>query len=157
MLLGHPESKRILENHLLLLYWLCQSLLTVFSSVQSLSHVQVFATPWTTAYQASLCITNSRSPPKPMSIESVMPYNHLILCHPLLLLPSIFPSIRVFSKESVLCIRWSKYWSFASASLLAMNIQDWSTLTSDMQMTPPLWQRVKKNSRASWWKWKRRV
>ena len=113
MLLGHPESKRILENHLLLLYWLCQSLLTVFSSVQSLSHVQVFATPWTTAYQASLCITNSRSPPKPMSIESVMPYNHLILCHPLLLLPPIPPSIRVLSSESALCIRWPEYWSFS--------------------------------------------
>ena len=65
------------------------------------------------ARQASLSITNSRSPPKPMSIESVMPSNHLILCHPLLLLPSLFPSIRVFSKESALCIRWPKYWSFS--------------------------------------------
>ena len=84
-----------------------------FSSVQSLSHVRLFATPWTTARQASLSITNSQSLPKPMSIESVMPFNHLILCHPLLLLPSIFPSISVFSNESVLCIRWPKYWSFS--------------------------------------------
>ena len=83
------------------------------SSVQSLSHVRLFATPWTTARQASLSIKNSRSPPKPMSIESVMPSNHLILCHPLLLLPSVFPSIRVFSNESVLHIRWPKYWSFS--------------------------------------------
>ena len=84
-----------------------------FSSVQSLSHVQLFATPWTAACQASLSITNSRSSPKPMSIESVMPSNHLILCRPLLLLPSVFPSIRVFSNESALRIRWPKYWSFS--------------------------------------------
>ena len=84
-----------------------------FSSVQSLSHVWLFATPWTAARQASLSISNSRSPPKPMSIESVMPSNHLILCRPLLLLPSIFPSIRVFSSESDLRIRWPKYWSFS--------------------------------------------
>ena len=84
-----------------------------FSSVQSLSHVQLFATPWTAAHQASLSITNSQSPPKPMSIESVMPSDHLILCHPLLLLPSIFASIRVFSNESALHIRWPKYWSFS--------------------------------------------
>ena len=83
------------------------------SSVQSLSHVQLFATPWTIACQASLSITNSRSPPKPMSIESVMPSNHLILCRPLFLLPSIFPSIRVFSNESALCIRWPKYWNIS--------------------------------------------
>ena len=82
-----------------------------FSSVQSLSRVQLFETPWTAARQASLSITNSQSPPKPMSIESVMPSNHLILCHPLLL-PSIFPSIRVLSNESALHIRWPKYWSF---------------------------------------------
>ena len=85
----------------------------VFSSVQLLSRVQLFATPWTTARQASLSITNSWSRPKPMSIESVMPSNHLILCHPLLLLPSIFPSIGVFSNESALRIRWPKYWSFS--------------------------------------------
>ena len=84
-----------------------------FSSVQSLSHVQLFATPWMAACQASLSITNSWSPSKPMSIESVMPSNHLILCRPLLLLPSIFPSIRVFSDESALHIRWPKYWSFS--------------------------------------------
>ena len=84
-----------------------------FSSVQSLSHVRLFVTPWITACQASLSITNSRSLPKLMSIESVMPSNHLILRHPLLLLPSFFPSIRVFSNESVLHIRWPKYWSFS--------------------------------------------
>ena len=83
-----------------------------FSSVQSLSHVRLFATPWTAACQASLSIANSQSLPKLMSIESVMPSNHLILCCPLLLLPSIFPSIRVFSNESALHIRWPKYWSF---------------------------------------------
>ena len=90
-----------------------QPCLSVSVSVQSLSFVRLFATPWTTACQASLSITNSRSPPKPMSIESVIPSNHLILCHPLLLLPSIFPSIRVFSNESALLIRWPKYWSFS--------------------------------------------
>ena len=84
-----------------------------FSSVQSLSHLWFSATPWTAAHQASLPITNCRSLPKPMSIESVMPSNHLILCCPLLLLPSIFPSIRVFSNESALQIRWPKYWSFS--------------------------------------------
>ena len=84
-----------------------------FSAVQSLSHVRLFATPWTAARQSSLSITNSQSPPKPMSIESVMPSNHLILCHPLLLLHSIFPSIRVFSNEPALCLRWPKYWSFS--------------------------------------------
>ena len=82
-------------------------------SVQLLSHVEHFATPWTEACQASLSITNFRSLLKLMSIESMMPSNHLILCHPLLLLPSIFPSIRVFSNESVLCIRWPKYCSFS--------------------------------------------
>ena len=82
-------------------------------SVQLLSRVRLFATPWTTACQASLSITNSRSLPKPMSVESVMPSNHLIPCCLLLLLPSIFPSIRVFSNESALRIRWPKYWSFS--------------------------------------------
>ena len=85
--------------------------LHLFSSVQPLSRVQLFATPWTAARQASLSITNSQSLLKLMSIESVMPSNHLFFCHPLLLLPSIFPRIRVFSKESVLHIRWPKYWS----------------------------------------------
>ena len=84
-----------------------------FSSVQSLSHVRLFETPWTAAHQASLCITNSWSLPKLMSIESVMTSSHFILCHLLLLLPSIFPSIRVFSSESAFCIRWPKYWSFS--------------------------------------------
>ena len=84
-----------------------------FSSVQSLCRVRLFATPWTAACQASLSITNSRSLLKLRSIESVMPSNHLILCHPLLLPPSIFPSIRVFSNESVLLIRWPEYWSFS--------------------------------------------
>ena len=86
---------------------------TYSSSVQSLSCVRLFATPWTTACQASLSITNSRSPPKLISIESMMPSNHLVLCHPFLLLSSIFPSIRVFSNESSLRIRWPKYWSFS--------------------------------------------
>ena len=86
---------------------------TLETSIQSLSHVQLFATLWTGAHQAFLSITNSRSLLKLMSIESVMPSNHLILCRPLLLLPSIFPSIRLFSSESVLCIRWPKYWSFS--------------------------------------------
>ena len=84
-----------------------------FSSVQSLSRVWLFMTPWTTPRKASLSITNSWSSPKAMSIESVMLYNHLILCHPLILRSSIFPSIRVFSNESVLCIRWPKYWTFS--------------------------------------------
>ena len=84
-----------------------------FSLVQSLSRVRLFATPWTAACQAFLSITNSHSLLNVMSIESVMPSNHLILCCPLLLLPSIFPSIRVFSNESVLRIRWPKYWSFS--------------------------------------------
>ena len=84
-----------------------------FSSIQSLNHVQLFVTPWTAARQASLSITNSWSLLKLMSIESVMPSNHLILCRPLLLPPSIFPNIRVFSNEPVLCIRWPKYWSFS--------------------------------------------
>ena len=84
-----------------------------FISVQSFSHVRIFATPWITARQASLSITNSRSLPKPMSIESVIPSNHLILCRPLLLLPPIPLSIKVFSNESTLCMRWAKYWSFS--------------------------------------------
>ena len=87
---------------------LCQ-----ISSVQSLGHVQLFETLWTIRHQAFQSITNSRGLLKLMSIESVMPSNHLILCRPLLLLPSIFPSIRVFSNESVLLIRWPKYWSFS--------------------------------------------
>ena len=84
-----------------------------FSSVQSLSRVRLFATPWTAAHQTSLSITNSWSLLKLMSVELVMPCNHLIFCYPLLLPPSIFPSISVFSSESVLCIRWPEYWSFS--------------------------------------------
>ena len=84
-----------------------------FSSAQSLSRIRLFVTPWAAARQASLSITNSRSPPKPMSIELMMPSNHVILCCPLFLLPSIFPSIRVFSNESALHIRWPKDWSFS--------------------------------------------
>ena len=98
------------------------------SSVQSLSRVQLFRTPWTAALSASLFITNSWSSLKLMSTESVMPSNHHVLHRPLLLPPSIFPSIRVFSNESVLRIRWPKYWSFNSASVLPMNIQDWFPL-----------------------------
>ena len=86
---------------------------TMFSSVQSLSRIQLFATPWIAAHQASLSITNSQSLLKIMSIESVMPSSHLILCRPLLFLPPIPPSIRVFSNESTLCMRWPKYWSFS--------------------------------------------
>ena len=95
-----------------ILEWVC--------SVQSLRRVQLSSTPWTAAYLASLSITNSWSLLKLMSIESVMPSNHLILCHPLLLLPSIFHSIRVFSSESALRIRWPKYWSF-SFSIISSN------------------------------------
>ena len=80
---------------------------------QSLSHIRLFVTPWTAAHQASLSFTNTQSSLKLMSIESVMPSNHLVLCHPLLLLPSTFPSIRVFSNESLLHIKWPKYWSFS--------------------------------------------
>ena len=95
---------------------LCQYIKVNQPSVQFSSFAQsvwLFVTPWTASCQASLSITNSRSPPKPMSIKSVMPSNCLILCHPFLLLSSIFPSIRVFSNESALCIRWPKYWSFS--------------------------------------------
>ena len=84
-----------------------------FSSVQSLIQVQLFATPWISAHQASLSITSSRSLLKPMSIESVMPSNHLLLCRPILLLSPIPPSIRDFSTESTLCMRWPKYWNFS--------------------------------------------
>ena len=90
-----------------------QVYILMVSSVQSLSHVQLFVTPWTAACQPSLSFTVSWSLLKAMCIESVMLSNHLILCHPLLLLPSIFPSIRVFSNESALPIRWPKYWSFS--------------------------------------------
>ena len=97
-----------------------------FSSVKLLSCVRLFVTPWTAACQASLSITNSKSLLRFVSIEPVMPSSHLILCCPLLPLPSIFPRMRVFSNESVLGIRWPKYWNFSfSKSVLPMNIQDW--------------------------------
>ena len=96
-----------------MLLWLCVSVYLWFSSVQLLSRVQLFATPWTAACQASLSITNSRSLTRFMSIESLMPSSHLILCHSLHLLPPITPSIRVFSTESTLHMRWPKYWSFS--------------------------------------------
>ena len=96
-----------------------------FSSIQSLGHVQLFATPWTAIRQASLFITNSQSLLKLMSIESVRPSNHLILCCPLLFLPSIFPSIWFFSNKLALRIQWPSIGASASASVLPMNIQDW--------------------------------
>ena len=93
--------------------FLIYRILHYISSVHSLTHVQLFVTPWTAARQASLSITNSQSSLKLMSVESVMPSSHLILCHPFLLLPPIPPSIRVFSNESTLRMRWPKYWSFS--------------------------------------------
>ena len=98
------------------------------SSVQSISRVWLFVTPWTAAHQASLSITNSWNLHKIVYITLVISAKHLIFCHPLLLPPSIFPSISVFSNESVLCIMWPKYWVSASASVLPMNIQDWFPL-----------------------------
>ena len=98
------------------------------SSVQLLSCVQLFATPWIAACQASLSITNSQSSPKPTSIESVMPSSHLILCRPLFLLAPAPPSIRVFSNESTLHIRWPKYWSFSFSIIPSKNTQNWSPL-----------------------------
>ena len=105
------------------------TLLTVITvAVQPFSHVWLFATPWTAACQASLSFTISWSLLKLMSIKLVMPSNHIILCHPLLLLPSIFPSIRVFFNESALCIRWPKYWSFSFSNILPMNTYCWYPL-----------------------------
>ena len=101
--------------------------LSKFSSFQSLSHVRLFATPWTASHQGSLSITNSQSLLNLMSIESTMPSNCLILCHPLFLPPSIFPSIRVFSSESVLHIRWPQYWTFSFTISLS---NDYSGLIS---------------------------
>ena len=102
-----------------------------FSSVQSLSRVQLFASPWIAACQASLSITNSRSSPKLMSIESVMPSSHLILCHPLLLLPPIPPIIRVFSSESILHMRWPKYWSFSFSISPSNEHPGWTSFRMD--------------------------
>ena len=109
----HPNLRKYYLCYPQTNWTLLNRALKAFSSVQLLSRVQLFATPWTTICQASLSITNSRSPPTPMSVVLVMPFNHLILCHPLLLLPSIFPSIRVFLNELALRIRWPKYWSFS--------------------------------------------
>ena len=103
-------------------------LIILGQSVQSLSHIQLFATPWTVTCQACLSITISQSLLKLMPIESVIPSNHVIFCRPLLLLPSICPRVMVFSKESVLCIRWPKIVASASASILPMTIQDWFPL-----------------------------
>ena len=109
-----------------------------FSSVQSFSHVQIFATPYTTACHTSLSITNSRSLTKPMSTESVMPSNHLIICHSLLLLPSISPNIRVYSNESALHIRWPKYWRLSfnispsneHSGLISFRMDQWTFFQS---------------------------
>ena len=115
MFLPNSQGFPLHPSHLVIirLFSLSVGLSVLFSSVQLLSHVWLFASPWTTARQASLSLNNPRSLPKPMSIELVMPSSHLILCHPLLLLPSIFPSIRVFSSESGLRISWPEYWSFS--------------------------------------------
>ena len=111
LLVGMQNGTDTLEDHLAASYKTKHTL--KISSVQLLSHIWLFESPWTAAHQASLSITNSWSLHKLMCVELVMPHNHLILCHPLLLLPSIFPSIRVLSNESVLLIRWPKYWSFS--------------------------------------------
>ena len=139
---------------------MCMSVSTVYlykclSSVQFklLSRVQLFVTSWTAARQVSLSITNSQSFLKLMSIESVMPSNHFILCHPLLLLPSIFPSIRVFSNKSVLHIRWPKYWSFSFSispsneysGLISFNI-DWFDLLAVQETLKSLLQHHKRLS-----------
>ena len=128
----------------------------MFSSVQSLSCVRLFVTPWTAALQASLFITNSQSLLKLMSIESVMPSNHFILCRPLLLLPSIFPSIRVFSSESVLHIKWPKYWNFSFSinpsneySALISFRMDWLDLLTVQGTLKSLLQHFSNSSKAS--------
>ena len=121
------------------------------ASIQLLSHVRLFATPWTAECQTSLSITNSQSLLKLMSTESVMASNHLIVCHPLLLPPSILPSIRVFSNESVLCNRWPKYWSFSSSiseySVLISFRMDWLDLLAVQRTLKSLLQHH--NSKAS--------
>ena len=141
----YPNSQTLMRRLFVFLYYKSKKYLWMpqyqksyiqFSSGQSLSLAQLFATPWTAECKASLSITNSQSLRKLMSIEWVMPSDHLILCHPLLLLPSIFPWIRVFFNESVLCIRWPKYWSFSiSASneysgLISFRM-DWLDLLAD--------------------------
>ena len=114
------------ETGVLCLYFPLLTVVQKFSSDQLLSLVRLFVTPWTAARQASLSITSSWSSPKPMSIESVNPSDHLILCHPLLFPPSVFTSIRIFFNESVLGIRWQKYWSFSFNISPPKNTQDWS-------------------------------
>ena len=109
--------------------------LTVFSSVQSLSRVQLFATPWIAAHQASLSITNSQSSLKLMSVELVVPSLHLILCRPLFLLPPIPPSIRVFSNESTLCMWWPNYWSFSFSIIPSRKISISALLTMPKPLT----------------------
>ena len=105
--INEEEIGKLLETEFIIM------IVKMISSIQLVSRVRLFATPWIAERQTSLSITKSQSSPKPMSIESVMPSNHLILCCPLLLLPSVFPSITVFSNESALCISWPKYWSFS--------------------------------------------
>ena len=125
------KSKRDTHTIILALHQKVSNVIDLDISSVQFSHSVVswlFATPWTAARQASLSITNSQSLLKLMSIMSVMPSNHLILCHPLLLLPSIFPSIRVFSNESVLCIRWPKYWSFSFSISPPNEYSDWFPL-----------------------------
>ena len=138
------RHQRAEKSHLALV---CLNSMTIVSSVQSLSCVRLFATPCTATHQAFLFITNSQNLLKLMSVESLMPSNHLFLCHPLLLLPAIFPRIRVFSNESVLHIRWPKDWHFSFSLVLPVNIQDLFPLG----LTPlislqskGLWQKFKK-------------
>ena len=119
--MGHSFFPR---HQRLLISWLQSPSEVIFSSIQLLSHVRLFATPWTATRQASLSITNSWSLPKCMSVELVMPSNNLILCHPLRLLPSVFPTIRVFSDKSPLPIRWPNIGVSVPTSVLPMNIQD---------------------------------
>ena len=131
----------------------------LFSSVQSFSRVWLFVTPWAAAHQASLSITSSRSSPKPMSIESVMPSNHLILCCPLLLLPPIFPSIRVFSNESALRIRWPKLlshkkdWNWVicrDMDVYRIWHRDWSKSEREKQV---LYVNVYMRNLEKWYRW----
>ena len=128
---------------------------SLVSSVQSLSRVWLFVTPWAAALQASLSITNSWSLLKLTSIESVMPSNHLILCPPLVLLPSIFPSIRIFFNESVLCIRWPKYWNFSISpsneySGLISFRMDWLDLLADQETLKGLLQHHSSKASILW-------
>ena len=131
--LENPYGQRSLVSYTVHGVTKCQTQLrdwaqTIISSVQSLSRVWLFVIPWTPAHQASLSIANSQCPPRPMSIESVMPSNHLILCRPLLLLPSIFPSMRVFSLSQFFTSGGQSIGVSASTSVLPMNTQDWSPL-----------------------------